>query len=144
MEPSSPKSQTNPLKDLTLEKSLSSPHPHSVFKSAVEEEEKKSTFLSNEENQLISDKVGGNPNEPGQSQLKSLINTETTSERQTLKIAVVGNVDSGKSTLTVVLSCGPGITDDGRGSMRENVFNFGHEKENGRTSSIAHEIIGFD
>jgi GTPase len=61
-----------------------------------------------------------------------------------LKIAVVGNVDSGKSTLTVVLSCAPGVTDDGRGSMREKVFNFDHEKENGRTSSIAHEIIGFD
>ena len=28
--------------------------------------------------------------------------------------------------------------------MREKVFNFGHEKENGRTSSIAHEILGFD
>lgn len=28
--------------------------------------------------------------------------------------------------------------------MREKVFNFIHEKNNGRTSSIAHEIIGFD
>lgn len=28
--------------------------------------------------------------------------------------------------------------------MREKVFNFGHEKENGRTTSIGHEIIGFD
>lgn len=36
------------------------------------------------------------------------------------------------------------MTDDGRGKLRDHVFNFGHEKENGRTTSIAHEIIGFD
>ena len=69
---------------------------------------------------------------------------DVTKARETLKIAVVGNVDSGKSTLTVVLSCPTGTTDDGRGALREKVFNFGHEKENGRTSSIAHEIVGFD
>ena len=57
---------------------------------------------------------------------------------------MIGNVDSGKSTLTAVLACGPGTTDDGRGMLREKVFNFSHEKNNGRTSSIAHEIIGFD
>jgi GTPase len=43
-----------------------------------------------------------------------------------------------------VLSCPSGINDDGRGALREKVFNFTHEKENGRTSSIGHEIIGFD
>ncbi len=36
------------------------------------------------------------------------------------------------------------MNDDGRGKLREKVFNFSHEKDNGRTSSIAHEIIGFD
>lgn len=56
----------------------------------------------------------------------------------------MGNVDSGKTTLTCVLSCPSGINDDGRGALREKVFNFTHEKENGRTSSIGHEIIGFD
>ena len=64
--------------------------------------------------------------------------------KENVKIAVVGNVDSGKSTLTCILSCPPGIKDDGRGTLRENVFNFNHEKENGRTTSIAHEIIGFN
>ena len=93
---------------------------------------------------VIPDKIGGNPNEPGHVYQHTPSMTEVNTERQTLKIAVVGNVDSGKSTLTVVLSCAPGVTDDGRGSMREKVFNFDHEKENGRTSSIAHEIIGFD
>lgn len=36
------------------------------------------------------------------------------------------------------------MTDDGRGALREKVFNFSHEKENGRTTSIGHEIIGFN
>ena len=37
-----------------------------------------------------------------------------------------------------------GIFDDGRGAARERVFNYKHEKENGRTSSVAQEIMGFD
>ena len=60
-----------------------------------------------------------------------------------LRIGVLGNVDSGKSTLTGVLSSAPGTLDDGRGLMRARVFNFNHEQKNGRTSSVAHEIMGF-
>ncbi|CDW91120.1 gtp-binding protein 1-like [Stylonychia lemnae] len=91
----------------------------------------------------FSDVTDVNPNEPGiNTDYKNL--DKENKHRETLKIAVVGNVDSGKSTLTAVLSCPAGTTDDGRGSLREKVFNFGHEKENGRTSSIAHEILGFD
>lgn len=52
-----------------------------------------------------------------------------------IRIAVIGNVDSGKSTLVGVLS--KGITDDGRGLARSLVFNYSHEHANGRTSSIA-------
>lgn len=58
-----------------------------------------------------------------------------------LRIAVVGNVDSGKSTLVGVLT--KGILDDGRGSSRSKVFNHPHENKTGRTSSIAQEIMGF-
>ena len=36
-----------------------------------------------------------------------------------------------------------GIMDDGRGSARTKVFNFSHEAQNGRTSSIGQEIMGF-
>lgn len=57
-------------------------------------------------------------------------------------MAVIGNVDSGKSTLVGVLT--KGIMDDGRGSARTKVFNFNHEAQNGRTSSIGQEIMGFD
>ncbi len=59
-----------------------------------------------------------------------------------MKICVIGNVDSGKSTLVGVLS--KGAYDDGRGAARLRVFNYPHEAQNGRTSSIAHEIMGFD
>ncbi len=59
-----------------------------------------------------------------------------------IRIAVIGNVDSGKSTLVGVLTkC---VLDNGNGLVRQYVFNYPHEKENGRTSSIAQEIMGFD
>ena len=68
---------------------------------------------------------------------------EKSSGPQKIKIAMLGNVDAGKSTMVGVLTSAPGQLDDGRGAMRANVFNFGHEIETGRTSSVAHEIMGF-
>jgi GTPase len=59
-----------------------------------------------------------------------------------LKIGVIGNVDCGKSTLVGVLCTG--APDDGRGDARNRVFNFKHEIDSGRTSSISHQILGFD
>jgi GTP-binding protein 1 len=59
-----------------------------------------------------------------------------------IRIAIVGNVDSGKSTLLGVLTRGQ--LDNGRGLARMNVFKHKHEIESGRTSSISHEILGFD
>lgn len=58
------------------------------------------------------------------------------------RIAVVGNVDAGKSTLLGVLV--KGALDDGRGKMRINLFRHKHEMESGRTSSVGMEIMGFD
>lgn len=59
-----------------------------------------------------------------------------------LKIAVIGNVDSGKSTFLGVLVSSK--LDDGAGSARVNIFNHRHEIETGRTSSQSFHIIGFD
>jgi GTPase len=59
-----------------------------------------------------------------------------------LKIGVAGNVDAGKSTTIGTLT--KGILDDGRGKARTHVFNFKHEITTGRTSSIGHQIMGFD
>lgn len=59
-----------------------------------------------------------------------------------IKIGVAGNVDSGKSTTVGTLT--KGILDDGRGKARLHVFNYKHEVASGRTSSIGHQIMGFD
>ncbi|KAG0301804.1 hypothetical protein BGZ97_002612 [Linnemannia gamsii] len=59
-----------------------------------------------------------------------------------LRVAVVGNVDAGKSTLLGVLT--KGVLDDGRGKARVNLFRHKHEIDSGRTSSVGMEILGFD
>jgi GTPase len=59
-----------------------------------------------------------------------------------IKIGVAGNVDSGKSTTIGTLT--KGILDDGRGKARVHVFNYKHEIVTGRTSSIGHQIMGYD
>ncbi len=59
-----------------------------------------------------------------------------------IRIAVAGNVDSGKSTLVGVLT--QGKLDNGRGLARVIVFRHKHEIETGRTSSISQQIMGYD
>lgn len=60
-----------------------------------------------------------------------------------LRVAVIGNVDAGKSTLVGVLV--GGTLDNGRGSARMRVLKHKHEAETGRTSSIAEDQhLGFD
>lgn len=58
-----------------------------------------------------------------------------------VRVAVVGNVDAGKSTTLGVLTRG-GL-DDGRGRARLALFRHPHEVETGRTSSVGGEILGF-
>lgn len=58
-----------------------------------------------------------------------------------VRCAVVGNVDSGKSTTLGVLT--RGALDDGRGRARVALFRHKHEIETGRTSSVGMEILGF-
>ncbi|KIY34398.1 GTP-binding protein 1 [Cryptococcus gattii E566] len=58
-----------------------------------------------------------------------------------VRVAVVGNVDAGKSTTLGVLTRG-GL-DDGRGKARVALFRHPHEVETGRTSSVGGEILGF-
>lgn len=59
-----------------------------------------------------------------------------------IRVACLGNVDVGKSTLLGVLSSGD--LDNGRGRARLNMFRHLHEIQTGRTSSISHEILAFD
>eukprot|EP01083_Nonionella_stella_P028079 77327_1 len=60
----------------------------------------------------------------------------------TIKVAVIGNVDSGKSTMIGILTSGK--LDDGRGEARSRIFRHNHERENGRTSCASQHIMGFD
>jgi len=59
-----------------------------------------------------------------------------------VRVAVVGNVDAGKSTLLGVLT--HNCLDNGRGAARQKLFRHKHEIESGRTSSVGNEILGFD
>jgi GTPase len=63
-------------------------------------------------------------------------------ETMDIRVCVIGNVDSGKSTLVGVLTTNE--LDNGRGMARTNVFRHRHELENGRTSAISRQIMGFD
>lgn len=54
----------------------------------------------------------------------------------------MGSVDAGKSSLIGVLT--QGELDNGRGRARQGMFRHYHEIITGRTSSICHELLGFD
>ncbi|GAB4820818.1 hypothetical protein N2152v2_007864 [Parachlorella kessleri] len=56
-----------------------------------------------------------------------------------VRVAIIGNVDSGKSTMVGVLT--RSILDDGRGLARSKVFKHGHEEDTGRTSSIGQHTL---
>lgn len=59
-----------------------------------------------------------------------------------IRVAVLGSVNAGKSTLLGVLT--QGELDNGRGRARLNMFRHMHEIQSGRTSCISHETLGFD
>jgi len=59
-----------------------------------------------------------------------------------IRVSVLGSGGAGKSTLVGVLSHGQ--LDNGSGRTRLNLFRHLHEVQSGRTSSICHEIMGFD
>ena len=62
-------------------------------------------------------------------------------EDDDVRVAMIGNVDSGKSTLIGVLT--HAALDDGRGSARKLVLKHRHEQENGRTSAVTVELMGW-
>lgn len=97
---------------------------------------------------LLTKNVGGNldgaPTKDGDCSGKVMIRQapDTVEEVIETRIAVVGNVDAGKSSMLGVLV--KGDLDDGRGKARVNLFRHKHEVETGRTSSVGMEIMGFD
>ena len=63
------------------------------------------------------------------------------SDLTTLKVAIVGGVDAGKSSLIGVLT--HDILDDGRGSARLKILKSKHERESGRTSNVSYNYIKY-
>lgn len=59
--------------------------------------------------------------------------------RVDLRVATIGNVDSGKSTLVGVLTRGQ--LDDGNGLARKCVFTHAHEIASGRSSTVSTELM---
>lgn len=89
------------------------------------------------------DPTAANPSAAGKYLAQEfVVRREKELEHVELRIAMCGNVDSGKSTLTSVLT--RGCRDDGRGLARAFVFNHKHEADTGRTSSKSENHIGFD
>ncbi|GLD92265.1 hypothetical protein PINS_up000798 [Pythium insidiosum] len=70
-------------------------------------------------------------------QVSRICNKSTTTQ---LRVSVIGDFESGKSTLVGVLT--RGCLDDGCGLARMQVFRHRHEIENGCTSSISEHTIG--
>ena len=94
----------------------------------IQEEEAKSM----EESKLDSN-VGDGENKP--------ISVEETLSSRNIRVAVVGNVDAGKSTLIGTLTTS--FLDDGRGSARTSIMKHRHEIESGRTSTSSSHLLGF-
>jgi GTPase len=64
---------------------------------------------------------------------------------ETIRVGVLGNVDSGKTTLVGVMTkLEEGEYDDGRGFARSKIFVHQHEKDSGRTSAITKETMRND
>mmetsp|Transcript_32138 Transcript_32138/g.96295 ORF Transcript_32138/g.96295 Transcript_32138/m.96295 type:complete len:719 (-) Transcript_32138:202-2358(-) len=64
-----------------------------------------------------------------------------TLSKNNVRIAVVGNVDAGKSTLIGALTTS--CLDDGRGKCRTSIMKHRHEIESGRTSTATTHLMGF-
>ena len=59
----------------------------------------------------------------------------------TCRVAIIGDTNSGKSTLVGVIASG--ALDDGSGTVRQSVFNHKHELQSGKTSSVCDRVVGF-
>ncbi|KAI4274362.1 MAG: hypothetical protein LQ337_003995 [Flavoplaca oasis] len=117
---------------------------------ALDRTRRAASFLRAECSILLTRNVGGpeeaeTTNEKTKGCMGTLLlrqEPETAEDVIETRIAVVGNVDAGKSTMLGVLV--KGGLDDGRGKARVNLFRHKHEIESGRTSSVGMEIMGFD
>jgi len=129
-----------PLVELALGKEAASTTPEtSINKSEDSKDETKeeSEMLTPDESNTYNNgtKIGAMKVNP-----KSASVSETLSARN-IRVAVVGNVDAGKSTLIGTLTTSS--LDDGRGRSRTSIMKHRHEIETGRTSTASTHLMGF-
>jgi len=72
---------------------------------------------------------------------KEPIDVNETLTSRNIRVAVVGNVDAGKSTMIGTLTTS--LLDDGRGKCRTSIMKHRHEIESGRTSTASTHLMGF-
>jgi len=115
-----------------VETHLLDPSPVSLAELSIS----KATTAKHQEASPSKENDGGTANKKSE----NLSVGETLSARN-IRVAVVGNVDAGKSTLigTLTTSC----LDDGRGKSRTSIMKHRHEIESGRTSTAATHLMGF-
>lgn len=106
-------------------------------KSAIINEDFSEMMASSPEKE---DRFGGGKSMMNDSIIKPFSVEETLSSRN-IRVAVVGNVDAGKSTLIGTLTTS--FLDDGRGSSRTAIMKHRHEIESGRTSTSSSHLLGF-
>ena len=82
----------------------------------------------------------GMPGRIQPTQKENMAISETLSSRN-IRVAVVGNVDAGKSTMIGTLTTSS--LDDGRGKSRTSIMRHRHEIESGRTSTATTHLMGF-
>ena len=71
-----------------------------------------------------------------------IIKEEKVKKKLEIKVGLVGEESCGKSTLVGCLVTGS--LDNGKGMTRQNVFRHKHEIICGKTSSLSHQIVGFN
>ncbi|KAI9250491.1 P-loop containing nucleoside triphosphate hydrolase protein [Phascolomyces articulosus] len=95
--------------------------------------------------ELTMDQLGRQEAKKSHKVLEALIRKRLTNQQQQftdIRIAMLGGHGEGKSTLLGYIT--HGVQDNGRGRARLSCARHRHEIESGRTSSISHEIIGYD
>ena len=81
------------------------------------------------------------PPKPTSNQIGENMSVGETLSSRNIRVAVVGNVDAGKSTMIGTLTSS--LLDDGRGSSRTSIMKHRHEIESGRTSTASTHLMGF-
>jgi GTPase len=112
-----------------------------ITEEEYEETIKNINFIADKNNYSVNI-LSSTPTKDNKKIYEVLIREKNESKYIDIKVCIAGNADAGKSSLIGCLITGE--KDNGRGLTRSFVFNYPHELKSGRTSSIGHQILGYD